>query len=639
MLRPFCAPSTGRLSWSLNVAVAALILISAAALYLQFRQAAPSLWDSACHDRNGHYARSLNVAIALRHGSLARLVQEVHAATVWPPLHPLLTGLVLAVGGLDYRFAVLTSLGAWAATCWFAFALGARLVPRYRALAGGVALVFALASPAYRAYAADIMIESLGAGLTLAALYFYVTARQESSAWRGRCFALLLLALFLTKYNYWTLLVAGLLCGALGEFAPRLRAALRARQPLAAWRGWSAAQARHPLTYLLLAAVALALYVRFVGAVSLTLAGRTVTVGSLAFPAALCHALLLARVFPWWWRAGRQAVGRLPVPARQLVLWHGYPLAVWFLWPQRLSAFVWYVTFTQHGRAGDTSPWLGNLAYYWQSLKEDYHANLASLVLALALIALALVGRRRWAKGTGAVLVFLAIAALLTNYHSANRSRFLHSWLAVAWVAAGAGAAFGAERVAGWLGARRPGSGTAPAGARLLGPVGLAAALAGLVILQGPALVGPGHAEEGGPNLAHPSLLGVADAVVPELAEAREPVLVSDSPFECLINWRLGEQRGSHCRLLTPPRELVAPVPREQLAAWLRQHSCDVLLLIDAPFPPVLASDPSLDVGRLRQSLASSGDFTLASEWHDPNGVAITAQVWRRRTAAVARAN
>jgi hypothetical protein len=620
MPRDLCERPTP-VPWPLSVAAAAVILFSAVLLYAQFRQAAPSLWDNSAHDRNGHYGRSLNMAIALRHGSLAAVVKEIHAATVWPPLHPLVTGLMLAIGGLDYRLAVLTSLGAWAATCWFVFALATRLVSRYRGFAGCVALLFALASPAYRAYATDIMIESLGAALATAALYFYVTARQEQSAWRGRCLALLLLALFLTKYNYWTLLVAGLLCATAGEVGPFLLAALRARRPFD-WRQWLSAQLRHPVNYLLPPAFALALYVRLVGGVTLTLLGRSVTIGSLAFPAELCFVLLLLRALPWWWRQGRPAIARLSVPARQLVHWLVYPLVLWFLWPLRLSVFLWYVTFTHHGRTADTSHWLGSFPYYWQSLAHEYHANLASLLLVLALIGLAILGRRRWMTGTSAVFICLAVAALLTNYHSANRSRFLHSWLAVGWAAAGAGAALAVERVA------------ERAASRMLRPALLAGAAAGLAVCQGTALLGPGHSEEGGTLAGRPNLLGLADAVVPALADTHAPALVADAPFESLLNWRLGEDRGAPCRLLTPPHGLFAPAPQEQFKEWLRGHSCDAVLLIDAPFPPVMPTDSPLDVGRVREFLASSGEFALSSEWHDAGEMKIAAQVWRRITAA-----
>src|SRR5262249_11023024 len=232
--------------------------------------------------------------------------------------------------------------------------------------------------------------------------------------------------------------------------------------------------------------------------------------------------------------------------------------------------------------------------------------------------------------GAGSVFALVAVAALLTNHHSANRSRFLHSWLAVAWVAAGAGAALAAQQVAARVRSWR-GAGTAPPALRLLAPGPLAA---GLARRAGPALVGLGHAEEGGPQGGRPNLLGVADAVVPELARAEHPALASDAPFDLLLNWRLGEDRGALRRLLIPPRDLLATVPREGLGAWLEQNSCDALLLIDAPFSAVLPADPALRVDRLREYLASSGNFTLGSEWHSAGEVRIPTQVWRRTSAA-----
>ena len=331
-------------------------------------------------------------------------------------------------------------------------------------------------------------------------------------------FALLLVALFLTKYNYWTLLVAGLLCASSarrGAWSPPLWRCPRLRVVGA----WLLLQLRHPLTYLLVPSLALMLYVQFGGHIALTLGHRPVSITTVQFPAELFFTILALRVLPWWWRSGRHAVRRLPVFPREVVRWLVYPLAVWFLWPKRLGVFIWYVTFTQHGRAGDFSPWLGNFSYYRTTLASNYFANHACLVLALALIGVALLGWRRWRPGAGTVFVCLAVAALLTNYHSANRTRFLHSWMSLAWVAAGAGAALGAGRIADtWALAHR--NKPATPGVRLGGAGLMLGVVAGLAVLQGPALVSRGFAEEGGPHVEQPSLLGVADAVVPSLARA-----------------------------------------------------------------------------------------------------------------------
>lgn len=630
---PDSPPASGRGYAGIgDVTVALVILLSAVLLYQQFWRDASALWYSAAHDRNGHYRRSQGVAHALRQGSVAGLFKEIHAATVWPPFHPLVTGLVLAIGGIDYRLAILPSLAAWAATCWFAFALARRLAPCHKGLAGGVALLFTLASPAYRAYATDIMLESLGAALTLAALYYYVAARQDGSACSGRAFAVLLLALFLTKYNYWTLLVIGLLLSALYEFRSTLKSSL------CAWRHGRAPlvrQLRHPLTYGLLASFGLALYVRFSGPLVFTVIGERVEIETLDFPAQLCFSILLLRVLPWWWSSGRHTAAQLPVPARQLVHGHVYPLAIWFLWPRRLGVFLWYVTYGQHGRSGDAS-WAGSFTYYWQWLVSDYHANLTSLVVVLVLIVVA-VAACRPSRGQIPVIVFLAAAALLTNYHSANRSRFLHSWLAVGWVLAGVGAA----RAVGWITGGFPslvvaapaqGSGNGSSrSARWLPRLGLSCGvLIGLVSVQGSAFVQPGHSQEGGPDAARPSLLGLADALVPELIQARRPAIVSNQPLQWLLDWRLAEVRPSHRPILELPSELLLQDSPGQLEAWLQGMSCDLLLLIDAPAGSGTEPCPGSDVARLRSFLVASDKSGATAERRLPGPGSITTQVWHR---------
>ena len=79
-------------------------------------------------------------------------------------------------------------------------------------MAGLVAALFIAASPAHRAYATDIMLESLGAALSLLALYCYLLTvqGQPDETGKARCLAAALLLLFLEKYNYWLLVVLAL---------------------------------------------------------------------------------------------------------------------------------------------------------------------------------------------------------------------------------------------------------------------------------------------------------------------------------------------------------------------------------------------------------------------------------------------
>jgi hypothetical protein len=611
--QPVQSSASGRF---VRLAAAIVIVLSAVALYRAFWPEAGHLWYAPAHDRNGHYQRSQRIALALREGSLRTLVSEIHAATVWPPLHPLVTGSILAVGGLDARLAVLSSLVAWATTCWFAFALAYRLAPRGKALAGGVALLFMLASPAHRAYAVDVMIESMGAALTLAVLFCYVTSFDECSASRGRWLGLSLFALLLTKSNYWTLVAAGL--------APALL--YRYRRPVIEWLrsvlrpdnvwDWLAAQVRHPMTYVLLPAFAFAGYVRFVGPVSFTLAGRTIASDTLNFPAELCYILLVVRLLPWWLRSGRAAAAHLPVPLKQAAGWFGYPLAVWWLWPNRLGAFLDSVGRTEHGRVAEYSRWLGSIGYYWGVLGTDYHASEVCLIIAVVFAVVAIASWLRWERGGAAVFSFLIVAAVLTNYHPANRGRFLFTWLATAWVAAGVGAAWLVDRLSrNWVAARSAVS------------WGVIAVLA---CAQGPTLLRSGHAEEGGPRRELSSLASVADAVASEAATARRPALLASPPLELVFDWRLAETRAAPARVLTPPRQMLATANADDLPQWLRSVDCDLLLLVDVP--PLMDAPPTagFDFARLRGLVEANGLYEPVADQTFAECPGLHLQTWRR---------
>jgi len=183
--------------------------------YGRFLEVAPHLWTSGIHDRNAHYWLGLGFALDFRQGDLLHFFHDLHAARVWTPLHALLVGIVQAIGGPDYRLAVLPSLAAWVGTAVFAFLAARRAVPRGGDLAGFTAAVFVLASPAHQAFGTDIMLESLGACLSLAVIYAYQVAVQERSAWGGRLLGLALSALFFHKYNYYLLVAIALLAAVL----------------------------------------------------------------------------------------------------------------------------------------------------------------------------------------------------------------------------------------------------------------------------------------------------------------------------------------------------------------------------------------------------------------------------------------
>ena len=61
-----------------------------------------------------------------------------------------------------------------------------------------------------------------------------------------------------------------------------------------------------------------------------------------------------------------------PPPLRTLLLWHGGAVALWFLFPKRLSYFLWYLSPYQTDQHRDSVPFMHGLPFYLQGLQDDY---------------------------------------------------------------------------------------------------------------------------------------------------------------------------------------------------------------------------------------------------------------------------
>jgi hypothetical protein len=593
------------------------------AAYARFLEDPRQLWTCGPHDRNAHYLFGLNVALDLRKGDVLGLLHDLDGARVWGPLHGVVAGLILAVGGPDYRLAVLPSLMAWLGTAIVAFLLARRVVPQGGNLAGAAAALLVLASPAYRAFATDIMLESSGAFLTLLVLYLYVVTKQSASVGAARGLALALTALFLLKYNYWLLAIGPLVIvevAALGKSGWRACMQWLAALP---WWSWLRVQWRHPLNYVLVAALALWAGVAFSNRESMTIAGHTILLRSPDNIASIAYVVLFLRAAPWWWRQGRAWARQLSYPLPYLLAWHALPVALWFLMPKRPSYFFWYMTRDHGGEAQHNA--LAAAGYYWHCLVTDYHLGLASLLIVIGLIALARFGWRNLKPGGVAVLVFVLLAAFIAVRYPSHRSRFLHSWLASWWVVAGIGAAqFAYGSWARALGAARH---------------GVAVALAvGLALLHVPGMFQPGHALEGGPKPEAACNLDVTDEYLTHLADAHRPVLLSNAPIKQLMNWtylqRYGRKTPVECDL---PRLPAAQSFPESFDAWLQKSSRDVVVFVDVqPGSPLYEPAERPEVEQVPGVLASDPDFHIVQRREFPE-MGCTVTMWKRQSDVTLR--
>jgi len=609
--------------------VALVATLMAGWLYQQFLTMADGLWYSTGHDRNAHLWLGMSLAIDIRTLDFGHFLKDLHGARIWGPLHPLLLGLIMAVGGLDERLGVLPSLACWVGTAVFGFLAARRTVAKGGNLAGTIAALFVVASPAYRAFGTDIMLESMGAFLSLGALYFYLRTCQDRTPGAAACFGLMLSLLFFDKCNYWLLMILALAAATLVhrpfEISSTLLVALREWD----WKPWARAQLRHPLHYVLALLTAVLIATLFYPG--------DFQVGSLHLSTRSPHNLLsvivivlFVRLLPWWWRKGRGLIARLGVPGRQLVYWHVWPVGVWFLWPQRLGNCIIYLT-RHHGQGEDTAHGLfRGLPYYWSCLGDHYHAATWLPWLVVALLFVAVICCRRLRPGSTLLFWFLLVSGVLTMSHPTLRSRFLHSWLATTWVIAGAGAALLIyNRLTGGETARNVNKNPDLR-------TGLAAAVVMVLVffqLQGIRHVG--RSPEGGPHGHDHRVLEMVTPYLSQIEKAQQPVIVSNTPLKFLAAWTYLKHTKRHDLMETDIRGFLQGSEHNQQAFddWLRTTRCDALVFIHVP--PGTLFDECATVttyNSLPAYLARQKVFEPAQTWdqfpREYGGV--TATLWKR---------
>ncbi len=607
--------------WLLPTLVFLSALGLSVCLYAHFLKVDRALWYNPYHDRSAHYLYSLRLATDLQNGRVLQFLHDLDQARVWPPLHGMAAAAVLVIGGRDYRLAVLPSLAGWVATVLLGFLVARRAAPRGGNLAGLIAALFLAASPAHRAYATDIMLESLGAALSLLALYCYLLTVQgwPEETGKARCLALTLFLLFLEKYNYWLLVVLALLAAELCSRGRVYWHAVRELLRSINWRRWSAEQLRHPLTWgivLLLLVIACAYQY---GERPLRLWGHAI---SLYPPHNLIHfayVLLFIRLTAWWWRHGRYWARLLDNRLRQIVLWLARPISVWFLLPKRPSYFLWYLSFADRA-PHQHMDLLGGLCDYATWAVQDYHGSLACGLFAAALCLLGLLTWRQVRPGGIAVLALLMLASVLTPLHPNHKGRMLHSWIPALWVTSGLGAAALAY-------------GRVTAGRPRLRPWLAGFAVAAAAGMNYPALRSAGHAVEGGPHVEQPSMLDVADAYLPNIQSHGRTLLLTSLPFKPMAQWTWLERFGHLDDLEERWYGFGASGTdnRHGFAHWLKSTDCDSLVFCESTIArPGVDSGPECDNhDEIKGMLLEQRVFRLVQQRELPH-LACRVQIWRR---------
>jgi hypothetical protein len=625
------------LSW-LVVGAVVLLALSAGMAMLDAHAAAPGrLWVDVHHDRNGHFGFGLDLALALRGSDPVAFLSQLAKAVVWPPLHGLLLAAVLTVGGPDDRLGILPSLAGWTATVVLTAVLARRLFddapggipPAARAAAGSVAAAvagaLALASPAFGLLGADVMLEALGAAWSALALLCFARAMDTPrEPWPWRLLGLVLTVLFFHKGNYWGLVTASLAIAFVIERRAEV-ATLVGAVLSAARKGFGAVfgvLGRDPLLVAAFAIVVLIAAIYRRGPTSLDLFGRSVSLYPPENLVTVAYVLVFARAVVAWRRHRDWLAPALGAGGRALLAWHVLPVAVSFLIPKRLSAFLWFVGPSNAPSGAPYDP-LGAAAYYWAMLADGFHADPVVAVLVVVLLAVGLAGMRRFPPGGRAVLVLALVGTFGVIMHPYHQGRFLASWLFAAWVGAGAGAGLLVELLARrWSPARSGAAGTIVLGAGMS-----AAVLAAAVLVRPPPSA---TALAAASRYAGPSSLSLVTPALPALAGARSIGVAATLGRTPFFAWAIHVACG--CAVPVDGPWLVGggsrAANRAAMEAFLAATPADRLLVVDvAPGNPGVL-DPAF--AGLVDAMATQTRFVpLFSAPVAEHGATLT--VWRRR--------
>ena len=602
--------------------VVAIAAIFATTMLAHYAADPGQLWQDLGHDRNGHFNYGLNLALALRNFDLVEFFNQLQAARVWPPVHGLVLAFVMLIGGIDLRLAIVPSLIGWLCTIVLTFLIARRLFADRLTgnVAGTIAVTFALASPAFRLITADVMLEGLGAALTALCLYAYirVCTQIDHARWWG-ILAVALTFLFFEKYNYWILTAIPLGIAYLSEDVTGWFTWIREHLAKVNIRTTARSAARDPylVAATVLFCVVIALYAH--GPAAINAFGQRVSLYPPENLVTIIWWVLFTRATLLWRKYREPFDATIGTAGGRLFYWLLLPIAVSFLIPKRLSAFLWYVGPPPY--AGGTYNPLRALASQWEAFSYGFHVAPWAAVLVVALATVAAVRIGRLAPAGRAVLFLAALSAVAVVVHHQQQWRFQTSWLFSVWILAGAGGAIVLSYITSRL-------------KTITRVTVMAAVVAGIALSESRQAWTPiAYAAAIHPRLG-PSDLDLSKAYLPYVRGLKKVGFITTFPRSVFFAWTLHEDCRCQARVEMP--WLVPLQSRKQYrqvaADWLRYTQAERVVVIDAPS---LFSLPTLGFTYERLSgqidaIAHDGRFErIATEPVPTLGATIT--IWRRR--------
>jgi hypothetical protein len=295
------------------------------------------MWDMAAHGLDG-----LHLADAARHLELLRFAATAWRMGLWPPVFPLIEAPAFLLFGGTYAVAHEMAVISFALCAGAIFGVGVLLRRGPAGVTCGLAAsILLLRSPLFHLFGMLVMLELPGTLLFLAALAAYLAYVRTDRRLYLVLTSIATTLVFFCKYNYGILWIVPLIVNE----AVRSGCTLR-KVASFAWRRLKGPKGR-PF------ALFVAIYVIFLAAIALTggfaldVAGRRVSVRSVANPASILIWIVVLRfllvsprgTFQRLARRWPAMPDRLRVPLCLVVL----PVLIWFLDPTHMKGFFGFV--------------------------------------------------------------------------------------------------------------------------------------------------------------------------------------------------------------------------------------------------------------------------------------------------------
>ena len=175
-------------------------------------------WDQAAHTVIGSL-----IAQDIIDGNWLAFFYDLYRQVYWPPVHPWLLGIALAVGGNTPVVARSLSLFLYLGSALLLYLSASRLGAERGYRVAFIATVLFLTSPGLLPFAGQVMLEMTAVFFLILSLLLFFKTDDSSSSWLRAALGLAIVATYLAKSNYGILLLITLTLELLIEarFRPR----------------------------------------------------------------------------------------------------------------------------------------------------------------------------------------------------------------------------------------------------------------------------------------------------------------------------------------------------------------------------------------------------------------------------------